>query len=376
MPAHQPSSKPVTVVGAIKGRGTAWQIAHRFESVERVTDDDGWGSLDAAASSDQLPAGTQVTEESVHEALAKNDSPDLPFTWSLNPYRGCEHGCIYCYARPTHSYLNLSPGLDFETRLIAKVNIAERLRAALARPTYRPSAINVGSATDAYQPIERRLQLTRQVLSVLDECRHPYSVVTKSAGIVRDIDLLASAAARQQCQVFVSITTLDSDLARRLEPRAAAPHRRLEAIQRLHDAGVPVSVNVAPIIPFLNEPEIEHIVEAAAKVGARSVHYTVVRLPWEVAPLFKDWLQVHVPERAVRILARIRDLHGVADRPDEDAVYQAHFGQRMKGQGPWADMIRQRVRAAAVRCGLSTHGLDLSLEGFRPPAMVGQGQLF
>lgn len=362
-----------------KGRGTDWRIAHRFETSAREPADDGWGGLDQAVSEQAVPPQTQVVEERAREALAENDSPDLPFSLSVNPYRGCEHGCIYCYARPTHSYLNLSPGLDFETRLIAKTNVADRLREALAGRSYRPSPINIGSATDAYQPVERRLRLTRQVIEVLLECRHPFTIVTKSAGVIRDVDVLGEAARLGLAQVFVSVTTLDPALARTLEPRAAAPHRRLAAIRALHDAGVPVGVNVAPVIPFLNEGEIESIVEAAARAGARSVHYTVVRLPWEVAPLFRDWLDVHVPDRAARILARIRDLHGVEERHEAAGggrVYQAEFRQRMKGQGPWASLIRQRVRRAAAQFGLGTEGVALSVDAFRPPGPAGQGRLF
>jgi len=302
-----------------------------------------------------------VTQEQARSLLAANDSPDIPFDRSINPYRGCEHGCSYCYARPTHSYLNLSPGLDFETRLFAKVNAAELLRAELSRPGYRPSPVNIGSATDAYQPIERRLRLTRAVLEVLTACEHPFTIVTKSAGIERDLDLIAPAARRGQAAVFLSVTTLDGALARRLEPRAAAPARRLQAVARLAGAGVPVGVNVAPIIPFVNEPEIERIVDAAAAAGAASIHYTVLRLPWEVAPLFRAWLDQHLPERAARVMARVRDMRGGKD-------YDADFAHRMKGQGPWAELIGQRVRRAAARHGLPRERVTLDCSRFRPPA--------
>ena len=276
--------------------------------------------------------------------------------------RGCEHGCIYCYARPTHGYLDLSPGLDFETRLIAKVNAAEALCRELARPAYVPSPIQIGSATDAYQPVERAWRLTRQVLEVLDACRHPYTIVTKSSGVERDLDLLARAAARRQAYVMVSITSVDAGLSSRLEPRAAAPWRRLETVRRLAAAGVPVGVNVAPIIPFLNEPEIERIIDAAAEAGAQAIHYTVVRLPWEVRPLFEAWLGHHVPDQAARILARIRDVQG-------GRVYDPQFGRRMKGQGLWADLIRQRVRKAAARHGLGHAGPELDVAAFDPAAL-------
>jgi len=375
-----------------KGRGTATRLAHRFTSWQREAEDDGWAPLapqarvvstdgdgdndsrddDAWASRSAVPGRTQVVAEQARSILSRNDSPDIPFTSAINPYRGCEHGCIYCYARPTHSYLNLSPGLDFEMRLVAKANAAELLARELARPGYVCSPINIGSATDAYQPVEREWGLTRGVLSVLDSCRHPFTIVTKSAGVERDLDLLAAAAARQQTYVMVSLTTLDPALARILEPRAAAPHRRLQAVRRLHAAGVPVGVNVAPIIPFLNEPEIEHLIDAAAEAGAQAIHYTVVRLPWEVRPLFEEWLQHHVPERAGRIMARIHDLQG-------GQAYDARFGQRMKGQGLWADLIRQRVRKAAARHGLGHSGPALDTSRFDPGLLQpppAQGSLF
>lgn len=349
---------------ALKGRGTAWDLPHRFHTDQRDITDDGWGTLDQAYEERTLSVDTEVFEESAVQALSRNDSPDVPFTYALNPYRGCEHGCIYCYARATHSYLNWSPGLDFETRLVAKMNIAERLRIALQKRSYQASAINIGSATDAYQPIERQLQLTRQVLEVMERCRHPYTIITKSAGILRDLDLLASAAQRQQVLVCISVTTLNSELARKLEPRAAAPHRRLEAIRRLSEAGIPVAVNVSPIIPFLNEPEIENIIAEAARAGAQRVNYTVVRLPWEVAPLFQDWLQTHVPGKAARIMARIKDLRGLPQNGDK--VYNSDFAMRMKGEGIWADMIAQRVKREVVKQGLTEKLKPLDISLFDP----------
>lgn len=355
----------------IKGRGTPLRIAHRFERDEREAADDGWEAPRVEAAADEPPPpATSVTQEHVKSLLARNDSPDVPFELSINPYRGCEHGCSYCFARPTHSYLNLSPGLDFETRLIAKVNAAERLRAELARPSYKASPVNIGSATDAYQPIERRLRITRAVLEVLTACEHPFTIVTKSAGVERDLDLIAPAARRRQALVFISVTTLDAALSRRLEPRAAAPQRRLQAVARLAEAGVPVGVNIAPIIPFVNEPEIERIVEAAAAAGARSVHYTVLRLPWEVAPLFRQWLEQHVPDRAARVLARVQDMRGGKD-------YDADFATRMKGSGPWAELIRQRVRKAAARHGLDGERFVLDASRFKlPPPNAAQQVLF
>ncbi len=365
-----------------KGRGTGWQIAHRFESRQRETADDGWGSMEdfaANAAAPPPPTATAVREERVVSILNRNDSPDVPFDLSVNPYRGCEHGCIYCYARPTHSYLNLSPGLDFETRIVAKVNAAERLRAELARPGYVPQPINLGSATDAYQPAERRVRITRSILEVLHECRHPLSIVTKSGGIVRDLDLLAAMAQRQQVLVFISVTTLDPGLARILEPRAASPARRLAAIRALTDAGVWVGVNVAPVIPFVNEPEIEQILAAAAQAGARSAHWTVLRLPWEVKPLFQDWLAQHFPDRAERVMARLREMRGGRD-------YDADFSLRMKGSGVWAALIGQRMEKGAARVGLTREVPRLDFSAFiRPaplpvqrqkPAHDPQGELF
>lgn len=343
-----------------KGRGTGAAIAHRFVSVQREPVDDGWGADDQVIEQEDVPPATEVTPEQAGSILARNDSPDVPFEWSVNPYRGCEHGCIYCYARPTHGYLNLSPGLDFETRIVAKVNAAQRLAQALARRGHVVSPINIGSVTDAYQPAERRLGITRAVLEVLLRCRHPFTIVTKSGGVVRDLDLLRPAAEQRLVQVFISVTTLDPGLARILEPRAAAPHRRLQAIEALAAAGVPVAMNVAPIIPFLNEPEIERLIEAGARAGARSVHYTTLRLPWEVAPLFKDWLLRHFPERAERVMARVRDLHGGQD-------YDADFATRMRGSGAWADLIRQRVHAAAARHGLAREALALDTTAFVRP---------
>lgn len=324
---------------------------HRFELRGRET-------VDVPPDDDEAPGPrTEVTSEEARSILSRNDSPDIPFTWSINPYRGCEHGCIYCYARPTHSYLNLSPGLDFETRLIAKVNAASLLRRELAREGHEPSPINIGSATDPYQPIEREWRITRGVLEVLNACQHPFTIVTKSSGVERDLDILSLAGARRQTYVMISITTLDSALSRKLEPRAAAPLRRLQTVQRLAQAGVPVGVNVAPIIPFLNEPEIERIVEAAAQSGALSVHYTVVRLPWEVKPLFEEWLMHHVPDKAARIMARVRELRGGKD-------YDSDFSLRMKGEGVWAELIAQRMRKAAARHGLGRRVIELDGRAF------------
>ena len=356
-----------------KGRGTTWALQHRFSADQRVAFDDGWGTLDQAAREEVLAPQTQVIEERVKSILAGNDSPDIGFDLSINPYRGCEHGCIYCYARPTHSYLNLSPGLDFETRIVAKVNAAERLRAAFAQKGYEPLLLNIGSATDAYQPAERRLRITRSIIEVLAEHRHPFSLVTKSSGVERVLDLIAPMAAQRLAAVYVSVTTLDPQLARVLEPRAAAPDRRLRTIRALADAGVPVGVSVSPVIPFLNEPELERILEAAHEAGARSAFSIVLRLPWEVNPLVQHWLQQHVPDRAARIMARIREMRGGRDN-------DAAFGSRMTGQGIWAQLLRQRFHKACARLGLNRERVELDRTQFRrggaAPAPPAQASLF
>ncbi|MDH4053649.1 MAG: PA0069 family radical SAM protein, partial [Rubrivivax sp.] len=332
--------------------------------------DDGWDTLAQAAQDDDAAPQTQLSEERVKSILTGNNSPDIGFDLSINPYRGCEHGCIYCYARPTHSYLNLSPGLDFETRIIAKVNAAERLRETLAGKGYTPLQLNIGSVTDAYQPVERRLRITRSVIEVLSEAQHAFSIITKSSLIERDLDLIAPMAREGLAAAYVSITTLDGDLARRLEPRAASPQRRLRTIETLARAGVPVGVSVSPVIPFLNEPELERILQAAADAGARSAFSIVLRLPWEVNPLFQQWLQQHVPDKAARIMARLRDMRGGRDN-------DSRFGHRMKGQGVWAQLLRQRFEKACQRLGLNREKVALDLGRFRPPArQAGQASLF
>ena len=355
-------------IHAIKGRGSATRMAHRFEKVARQAYDDGWGTLEEAAAGDAAPLQTEVLFEDARSAIARNDSPDIFFDYSVNPYRGCEHGCVYCYARPTHSYLNLSPGLDFETKIIAKRNIAEALRADLGQRGYRPKLLNIGSATDCYQPVERELRLTRSVIEVLQQTRHPFSLVTKSSGVERELDLIAPMAADRLAAVYVTITTLDSELARKLEPRAAAPHRRLRTIQALAQAGVPVGVSVAPQIPFVNE-DMEQVLQAAWDAGARTAFYTVIRLPWEVAPIFREWLELHYPQRAARIMARIHEMRGGQD-------YDSAFSTRMKGSGLWAELIRQRFEKACQRLGLHRQRTELDLSQFRLQGATGQGSLF
>lgn len=356
-------------VHSIKGRGTVERSAHRFERDTRAAFDDGWGTLDEQAlDQPAAPPATEVTHELAKSALSHNESPDIYFDYGLNPYRGCEHGCIYCYARPTHSYLNLSPGLDFETKIIAKTNLAQVLERELLARSYVPRQIAIGSATDAYQPIERTLRVTRSVIELLHRCHHPFAVVTKGSGVERDLDLIAPMARLKLAAVYVTITTLDGALARILEPRAAAPQRRLRTIRTLAEAGVPVGVSVAPQIPFINE-DMEQVLEAAATVGARTAFYTVLRLPWELNPLFQQWLEQHYPQRAARVMARIREMHGGRD-------YDADFATRMKGSGIWAQLIAQRFQKTCARLGLNRERAELDTSLFRPALLRGQDSLF
>jgi DNA repair photolyase len=351
-------------IQVLKGRGAASNLQGRYEVETRERIHDGWATEDAAATVKSLK--TQVSMETAKSILSRNSSPDIPFSVSLNPYRGCEHGCIYCFARPSHSYLGLSPGLDFESRIFAKVNAADLLRQELARPGYVPESIAIGVNTDAYQPCERQHRITREVLEVLGECRHPYGLITKSALIERDIDLIAPMAEQGLACAAITLTTLDGEIARTLEPRAAAPARRLRAIRTLTAAGIPVSVSVAPIIPFVTEPEIERILEAARDAGAVGAHYTVLRMPWEVNPLFQQWLHAHFPDRAQRVMNRIRDIRGGKD-------YDSDFSKRMHGEGIWADLIRQRFTKAVKRLGMDGYtGRFSKLDGaqFRRPLVV------
>jgi DNA repair photolyase len=354
---------------ALKGRGAASNPEGRFESIRHHAEDDGWQH--AMLDETQPRPRTEVTEERARSVISHNDSPDIHFSQALNPYRGCEHGCIYCYARPSHGYLNLSAGLDFETKLFAKVNLAEILRDQLAKKSYTCKPINIGSNTDPYQPIEKRWRLTRAALALLDECNHPCTIVTKNALIERDIDILAPMAERNLVQVFISINSLDNKLASKLEPRASAPHRRLQAVKALHDAGVPVGVLVAPLIPALNEKDVEGIIERAAANGANSIGYTCVRLPYELKQLFHEWLDIHYPDRAAHIISLIRQMNGGKD-------YDSNFATRMRGQGVFADIIRKRVQVASRKAGLhrpSDTVLDTSQ--FVPPRTRSpQGELF
>jgi DNA repair photolyase len=353
----------------IKGRGAASNPEGRFEHVRHQAEDDGWQSalLDEAAPRPR----TEVTEEHARSVITRNDSPDIAFEQAMNPYRGCEHGCIYCFARPSHSYLNLSPGLDFETKLRAKGNLADVLRAELSKPGYVVKPINIGSNTDPYQPVERKWRLTRAALEVLAECRHPCTIVTKNALIERDLDILAPMARGKLVQVFVSVNSLDNRLASKLEPRASAPHRRLQAVQALTQAGVPTGVLVAPVIPALNDRDMEAVLERAAAAGANMAGYTVLRLPWELKALFREWLAIHVPQRAEHVMSLVRQMNGGRD-------YDSDFRSRMRGQGPFAQLLRRRFEVACRRHGFA-RARTLQLDGshFTPPRRQSlQGELF
>jgi DNA repair photolyase len=341
----------------IKGRGAASNREGRFEATVAEGVDDGWEREGEDASRPH----TSVTEERARTIISRNDSPDVAFDQSINPYRGCEHGCIYCYARPSHSYLNLSPGLDFETKLFAKTNAAELLRIELGKPGYRVSPINRGANTDPYQPIERRYRLTRQILEVLSEYNHPLTIVTKNAMVERDLDLLAPMARRNLVHVFLSVTSLDNRLAAKLEPRASAPHRRIEAIRALNAAGVPCGVLVAPIIPVLTDCWLEQILEHAHAAGARASGYTVLRLPWELKDLVREWLELHFPDRAGHVLSLVRQMRGGRDN-------DPRFVSRMRGEGQFAELIRQRFAMASRRLGYTrTRNIALDCTSFRPP---------
>lgn len=343
-----------------KGRGAIGNPDGRFEPYVRVAIDDGW----APADDDLPPLRTTVTTDAARTIITRNDSPDIPFEQSVNPYRGCEHGCIYCYARPSHGYLGLSTGLDFETRLFAKPNAASLLAAALRKPGYRVSPIALGTNTDPYQPIERDMRITRSILEVLAAFEHPVSIVTKSALVLRDLDILAPMAEKRLARVFISVTTLDRDLARKMEPRAATPARRIEAIRTLAAAGVPVGVMVAPIIPVLNDREMESILAAAHAAGATSAAYVLLRLPFEIKDLFAQWLETHVPLKAKHVLSLVRDVRG-------GRLNDPNFGTRMRGDGPYAELIAERFRLACTRLGLGDRYWHFDTTRFRVPPAPG-----
>ncbi|MGH8078750.1 MAG: PA0069 family radical SAM protein [Lysobacter sp.] len=352
----------------IKGRGAASYLPGRYAVTVAQGTDDGWGSVYEDIAETARPQ-TEVREERARSVISRNDSPDVGFSQSVNPYRGCEHGCVYCFARPSHAYLDLSPGLDFETKLFAKTNAAERLREELARRSYQPSPIALGINTDAYQPIERRYRITRQVLELLAECRHPVSFVTKSAMIERDIDLLAAMARDRLVTVYFSMTTLDNKLAAKMEPRASAPHSKLKAMRALSEAGVPVGVLVAPVVPMITDSEIEHILEAAHGAGARAAGYVLLRLPHELKQIWREWLELHYPERAGHVMSLMQQMHGGKD-------YDSAFGKRMRGEGPFAQLIAQRFEKAHRRLGYGRLPALDSGKFVAPRKVTPQGELF
>jgi DNA repair photolyase len=356
----------------LKGRGATFNPENRFRSDHREPVDDGWGATAPAApgavatDDDELPPlRTTVTIQHARTIIARNDSPDIPFNQSINPYQGCEHGCIYCYARPSHAYLDLSPGLDFETRLYAKPNAAELLRAELARPGYRCEPIALGTNTDPYQPIEREWKVTRSVIEILAACDHPLTITTKGALVERDIDLLAPMAAKNLARVYISIAMLDKTLARKLDPRAPAPARRLQLVAALAKAGIPVGVMVAPVIPGLTDKDLETILEAAAANGATGAGWIMLRLPREVAPLFREWLDAHYPLRAAHVMSLVQQIRGGRDN-------DPNFGARMRGSGQFAELIKRRFAIATRRLGLNARREPLDVSQFRPPAVAAQ----
>ncbi|WP_346795558.1 PA0069 family radical SAM protein [Halomonas sp. Bachu 37] len=346
-----------------KGRGATYDPHNRFAPSRVVEEDDGWWQEPIP---DKLP--TQVREEPSKSALSWNRSPDLAFDRSLNPYRGCEHGCIYCFARPSHAYWDYSPGLDFETKLIARTGLVERLREELCKPGYVCRPINLSGNTDCYQPLEAERRTTRQLLELLLECRHPVTLVTKSSLILRDLELLSAMAEQRLVRVFISLTSLDNQLKRTLEPRTAGPRARLRIMEELNTASIPVGALVSPVIPGLTDHELEDLLEAASRAGARTANWMLLRLPHEVAPLFEAWLEAHYPERAAKVMSLIRQCRGGKD-------YDARFGHRFRGEGVFADMINQRFRRASRRLGLQDRTeMGLDTQSFRPPHP--QGDLF
>ena len=345
-----------------KGRGALSNETSRYDTEKRIRTTDGWeAEAAAAAEDDELPPlRTILTRDATRTIIARNNSPDIGFDRSINPYRGCEHGCIYCFARPTHAYLGLSPGLDFETKILFKPEAAKLLAAELAAPKYKPAVMAMGTNTEPDQPVERDLKVTRQILRVLSDFNHPVGIVTKNHLVTRDIDILADMARRNLAEVFLSVTTLDKDLARAMEPRASAPHRRLDAIRALATAGIPAGVMTAPMIPGLNDHEMEAILDAAVDAGATRAGYVPLRLPLEIKELFEEWLKTHRPDRAERVLSLIRQMRG-------GKLYDAEFGSRMRGEGPLAILLSQRFAAAVKRLGLNRIGVRLDTSAFHVP---------
>lgn len=341
----------------LKGRGAQSNKSGRFEAEAREVVDDGWGCADDP---DLPPLKTVVGIDSARSVISRNDSPDIAFRQSINPYRGCEHGCVYCFARPSHAYLGLSPGLDFETRLFYKPDAAKLLARELGKPSYKPEVIALGANTDPYQPLERKLKVTRQILEVLTAAQHPFIIITKSDLVCRDLDLIGPAGQAGQARVILSLTTLDRDLARKMEPRAVTPTRRLSAMRQLSEAGVPTGVLTAPIIPGLNDMEMEKLLEAATGAGATTAGYVLIRLAREIKDLFQEWLQAHYPDRAAKVIDLIRQTRG-------GALYVDDFGERMRGTGPLAELIGRRFDLACRRLGLSRDRTPLDSSRFAAP---------
>jgi DNA repair photolyase len=362
---------PARRPGAVRGRGATVSPANRFETRAVEPFDDGWDTLDGLADLPPLP--TTLTRDSSKSVISWNASPDIGFDRAVNPYRGCEHGCIYCYARPTHAYLGYSPGLDFETRLVFKPDVASLLERELKKPGYVCKPMALGSNTDPYQPVERTLKLTRSVLEVLERFGHPVSIVTKSAGVLRDLDILQRLAARRLVRVYLSVTTLDTNLARRMEPRAAAPERRLSAIAALSQAGVPAAVLAAPMIPGLNDAELEKILERASRAGARHAGYVLLRLPHELRQMFEAWLGEHFPDRARHVLGLIRETRG-------GQLNDSAFHERFRGQGPYAELLGKRFARAARQWGFAERDAletaHFAVPGEVRPALAPQLSLF
>jgi DNA repair photolyase len=357
---HSAAMDTVTRTTPRKGRGALSNDVGRFEPAERIAVDDGWGSADE----EPTPLATSFTVDSTRTIIARNESPDIGFDRSINPYRGCEHGCVYCFARPTHAYLGLSPGLDFESRIFVKPEAAKLLRAELSKPGYACRPMAMGTNTDPYQPAERTYGITRSVLEVLQAFNHPVCIVTKSALIHRDIDILAAMAERRLASVTLSVTTLDRTLARRLEPRAATPERRLETIRALAAARIPTGVLAAPMIPALNDAELENILAAAREAGAATAGYVLLRLPLELKALFKEWLQTHAPDKARHVMSLVTQMHG-------GKAYDAQWGTRQTGTGQYAEVLRIRFELAVKRLGFNRSGARLDTTLFRRPPAAG-----
>ncbi len=366
----EPDNGPAAIMPRPRGRGALSNRNGRFEPTATELVDDGWGSLAGDPEHEIAPEiGAQLQTiigiDTSRTIISRNDSPDIGFDRSINPYKGCEHGCIYCYARPTHTYLGFSAGVDFERRIFAKPNAPELLREALAKPGYRPQVIVIGANTDPYQPVERQMAITRQILQIMAETRHPVGLITKSDLVTRDIDLLADLARDNLVHVGMSVTTLDPKLARIMEPRASTPAKRLAAIRAMSEAGIPVRIMTAPMIPGINDDEMEKLLATGSEMGADYASYTMLRVPLEIEELVREWLDAHFPNKADKVFSLLRGAHG--DRNNPDRAYNSQFGVRMRGAGAYADMLRQRFRATVTRLGLNSRTAAMPTDLFRRP---------